>query len=136
MDISEMTPSQLREYAIAKENARNELEARYMDKPANVVELPERKPWERTVEYDGREFDIDMRKLHSREFVLELTKLQGADPESQDFAAQIALFEKAFEGTRAYEQVKAYVTDKCGYEDYIEVLRVEGELFALVDAKN
>lgn len=136
MNIEELSPEELREYAVAKENAREALTARYMDRPANLVELPERKPWERTVEYDGHKFDVDMRKLHSRDFVKKLAGLQGMDAEQQDFGKQIDLFEAVFDGTRAYEQVKAYVTEKCGYEDYIEVLRVEGELFNLVDAKN
>lgn len=136
MNIEELSPEELREYAVAKENAREALTAKYMDRPANLVELPERKPWERTVEYDGHKFDVDMRKLHSRDFVKKLAGLQGMDAEQQDFGKQIDLFEAVFDGTRAYEQVKAYVTEKCGYEDYIEVLRVEGELFNLVDAKN
>lgn len=136
MNIEELSPEELREYAVAKENAREALTARYMDRPANLVELPERKPWERTVEYDGHAFDVDMRKLHSRDFVKKLADLQGMDADQQDFGKQIELFEAVFDGTRAYEQVKAYVTEKCGYEDYIEVLRVEGELFNLVDAKN
>lgn len=136
MNIEELSPEELREYAVAKENAREALIAKYMDRPANLVELPERKPWERTVEYDGHSFDVDMRKLHSRDFVKKLAGLQGMDAEQQDFGKQIDLFEAVFDGTRAYEQVKAYVTEKCGYEDYIEVLRVEGELFNLVDAKN
>lgn len=136
MNIEELSPEELREYAVAKENAREALTAKYMDRPANLVDLPERKPWERTVEYDGHKFDVDMRKLHSRDFVKKLAGLQGVDAEQQDFGKQIDLFEAVFDGTRAYEQVKAYVTEKCGYEDYIEVLRVEGELFNLVDAKN
>ena len=136
MNIEELSPEELREYAVAKENAREALTAKYMDRPANLVELPERKPWERTVEYDGHKFDVDMRKLHSRDFVKKLAGLQGMDAEQQDFGKQIDLFEAVFDGTRAYEQVKAYVTEKCGYEDYIEILRVEGELFNLVDAKN
>lgn len=136
MNIEELSPEELREYAVAKENAREALTAKYMDRPANLVDLPERKPWERTVEYDGHKFDVDMRKLHSRDFVKKLAGLQGMDAEQQDFGKQIDLFEAVFDGTRAYEQVKAYVTEKCGYEDYIEVLRVEGELFNLVDAKN
>lgn len=136
MNIEELSPEELREYAVAKENAREALTARYMDRPANLVELPERKPWERAVEYDGHAFDVDMRKLHSRDFVKKLADLQGMDADQQDFGKQIGLFEAVFDGTRAYEQVKAYVTEKCGYEDYIEILRVEGELFNLVDAKN
>lgn len=136
MNIEELSPEELREYAVAKENAREALTAKYMSRPANLVELPERKPWEKTVEYDGHEFDLDMRKLHSRDFVKKLAALQGVDEEEQGFDKQIELFEAVFDGTRAYEQVKAYVTEKCGYEDYIEVLRVEGELFTLVDVKN
>jgi hypothetical protein len=136
MNIEELSPEELREYAVAKENAREALTAKYMSRPANLVELPERKPWEKTVEYDGYEFDLDMRKLHSRDFVKKLAELQGVDAEEQGFGKQIELFEAVFDGTRAYEQVKAYVIEKCGFEDYIEVLRVEGELFALVDVKN
>jgi hypothetical protein len=136
MNIEELSPEELREYAVAKENAREALTAKYMSRPANLVELPERKPWEKTVEYDGREFDLDMRKLHSRDFVKKLAELQGVDAEEQGFDKQIELFEAVFDSTRAYEQVKAYVIEKCGFEDYIEVLRVEGELFTLVDAKN
>lgn len=97
--------------------------------------MSDKKPWEKTVEYDEHLFDLDMRKLHSREFISELASLQenGEEPSWSD---QIKLFEKVFDGSKAYEQIKEYVTNKYGFEDYIEILRVEGELFALADLKN
>lgn len=136
MDISEMNPDELRAYALEKEQSRENLTAKYMNRPSCVIEPIKQKPWEKTVEYDGRTFDIDMRRFHSRDFIKRISYLQHVNPDSQDFSEQIDLLESVFDGTRAYDQIVAYVIEECGYEDYIKVLNVEGEILNLIDVKN
>lgn len=127
MNIDEMTPEQLREYALAKEQSREGITAKYMAYPAE-----KKQPWEKTVEFEGREYDVDMRKLHSREF---LRRIAEAQNDEMSTAEQMDLFEFVFDGTCA-KQVEATVTETMGYVDYIEVLRIEAGIFEAIDAKN
>lgn len=70
MNIEDMTPEQLREYATAKENQREAITARYMDREPNFKVVQDHKePYEKDVEFEGETYRIDMRRIKSREFI-------------------------------------------------------------------
>ena len=130
MNIDEMTPEELRAYAMEKEQARAAVEARYMDKPMPATR--ERARWEREVEFEGRTYTVDMRRLRSRDF---LKRIVRAQDEELSTAAQMELFDFVFDG-EAGQQVENAVIETVGYADYVEVLRIEAGIFAAVEGKN
>lgn len=133
MGIADMTPDELRELALSKERSERDLRDRYI--PGNSDErAPLPRPWVKKVEFEGEEFPVDMRRLRSREFIGRVAALQD-EGEDATLSDQIALMEAAFDG-ECGKAVEASVERRLGYVDYAEVLRVEGELLALVDAKN
>ncbi len=137
MEIENMTPEELREYAAEKESARKALTDRYMGREPGrndgfKVVTDGAKPWERKVECDGETFWVDMRRLRSREFIRRSAAMQDRDP---SISEQLDLFEFVFEGS-VQEQVERLVERRLGYVDYVEVLEIEGEILELVDAKN
>ena len=57
MNIEDMSPEQLREYATAKENQREAITARYMDREPNFKVVQETKePYEKDVEFEGETY--------------------------------------------------------------------------------
>lgn len=140
MDLDEMTPQELREYADRKDRQRRDLMSRYLQVPsgrpkADVGPMP----WERAVEYEGHEYVVDMRRFKSREFFKRAARIQDErEAGGLSTADAIDFYEYCFGGGEGSvdDQVVATVTKDLGYEDYEEVMRIESALFELVGAKN
>ena len=136
METSERTPEELRRYAAEKEASRADLERRYLN-IAPAAE-PRRAPWEREVEFAGDRYVVDMRPFRSREFFRRAARIndeRAAD--SLSTTDMLDFYEFCFGGEGGVdEQATARVTERLGYEDYQEVLRIEDGIFGLVDAKN
>lgn len=141
MEASEMTPKELRRYAAKKEASRRDLERRYLDmtpaEPAHAAE-PRRAPWEREVEFEGDRYVVDMRPFRSREFFRRAARINDErSAGSMSTTDMLDFYEFCFGGEGGVdEQATARVTERLGYEDYQEVLRIEDGIFGLVDAKN
>lgn len=136
MNIEDMAPEEIREYAAAKERDREELTAKYMGhrtvEPA--PDAPKRDArFIRTVEFEGREYPVDMRRIKSRKTMRELVRLQSQDV--QDGPAMMDLMDYIFEGA-CEEAIVGEVTRKCGFDDYDEILRIESGILEALDLKN
>lgn len=132
MNVEDMTPEQLREYALAKEARREELTARYMDRePAPAIAA--KNPWERDVEFEGETYRVDMRRVKTREFLRAIARFQGAD--DVPIADTLALYDLVF-GGEVDDKVCRVVMAKMGYEDYEEIMRIESGIFEAIDLKN
>lgn len=132
MNVEDMTPEQLREYALAKEARREELTARYMDRePAPAIAA--KNPWERDVEFEGETYRVDMRRVKTREFLRAIARFQGAD--DVPIADTLALYDLVF-GGEVDDKVCRVVVTKMGYEDYEEIMRIESGIFEAIDLKN
>lgn len=132
MNVEDMTPEQLREYALAKEARREELTARYMDRePAPAIAA--KNPWERDVEFEGETYRVDMRRVKTREFLRAIARFQGAD--DVPIADTLALYDLVF-GGEVDDKVCRVVVAKMGYEDYEEIMRIESGIFEAIDLKN
>lgn len=131
-DIINLDPVALR--ALADEKEKAELTAKYMDMPAVG---PAKKPWEKAVEFEGETYYIDMRKPKSRKFLRLFADVQRkAEKGGQaDVSDSLALFDFVFSGG-VDEQVERVVTEKMGYDDFQEILRIEAALFEEIDIKN
>lgn len=141
MEASEMTPEELRRYAAEKEASRRDLERRYLDMaPAAPAPAPgaSRSPWEREVEFEGDRYVVDMRPFRSREFFRRAARINDErSAGSMSTTDMLDFYEFCFGGDGGVdERVTARVTERLGYEDYQEVLRIEDGIFGLVDAKN
>ena len=132
-NIIDLDPSALR--ALAEQKERDALEARYMDIPAPSKAAP--KPWEKPVEFEGETYLVDMRKPKSRKFLKMLADVQRASAKGgkPDLTGTLAMFDFVFAGG-VDEQVERVVTEKMGYDDFQEILRIESALFELIDIKN
>lgn len=144
MDIKDMTPAQLREYAAEKERTANDMRDRYLC----VNESPKLKtvegkkplhPWDREVEFEGETYTVDMRRTKSREFVRLVAAMQKSANQSGDGSAEIAdviaVFDYLF-GGEVDDKVAATVRASKGYDDFEEIMRIEGAIFEAVGAKN
>ena len=138
MNIEDMTPEQLREYALAKEAQREAITARYMDREPNwnVVE-GNKKPYENDIEFEGETYRVDMRRVKSREFVRMFGKLQQYANKGEDapISDTLALYDHVFGGA-ADDKVCDVVERKLGYHDFEEIMRIESALFESIDLKN
>lgn len=132
MNVEDMTPEQLREYALAKEARREELTDRYMGRePAPAIAA--KRPWERDVEFEGETYRVDMRRVKTREFLRSIARFQGAD--DVPIADTLALYDLVF-GGEVDDKVCRVVVAKMGYEDYEEIMRIESGIFEAIDLKN
>ena len=138
MNIEDMTPEQLREYATAKEMQRETVTARYMDREPkfNIVQ-GDKQPYENDVEFEGETYRVDMRRIKSREFIRMFAKFQAYEKRGEDapVADALALYDYVFGGAvdaKVCEVVKA----KMGYDDFEEIMRIENGLFESIDLKN
>ena len=132
MNVEDMTPEQLREYALAKEARREELTARYMGRePAPAIAA--KNPWDRDVEFEGETYRVDMRRVKTREFLRAIARFQGAD--DVPIADTLALYDLVF-GGEVDDKVCRVVVAKMGYEDYEEIMRIESGIFEAIDLKN
>ncbi len=166
MDISEMTPEQLREMAEAKERMRAHLEEQYLNfSPAPVVEFdPAAKrrklePWEKAVEVEGTEYVLDMRRFKSRKVLKEIARAQRDSKKrnrifeeavlsgmSEEEATREANKDVDIEDQLGYlaamlgedveDRVAEAVTAKMGYDDIEEIVRIEQLLIESAQLKN
>ena len=132
-DIESMTTAELREALAVREQQRENIVARYMNRPAEQV-APAKKanPAIRMVEFEGESYPVDMGKLRSRKF---LKLAATVDADNADAATNMELLDLAF-GGECEDAICAAVTAKLGYEDYLEVLRIESGLLEAADLKN
>lgn len=132
-DIDSMTTAELREALAEREQRRENTVARYMNRPAERVAPAKRpNPAIRMVEFEGESYPVDMGRLRSRAF---LKRAAAIDAETTDAAANMELLDLAF-GGECEDAICAAVTAKVGYEDYLEVLRIESGLLEAADLKN
>lgn len=133
MDTNEMTTEELRAALAAREQNREDITARYMNRPAAIL-APKSKPNPAIcmVEFEGREYPVDMARLHGREFLTFATNAQG---KTDDASTQLRMMELAFQG-ETDAAVCAAVVEDMGYEDYLEVLRREAGILEAANVKN
>lgn len=138
MNIEDMTPEQLREYALAKEMQRETITAHYMDREPNftVVE-DDKKPYENDIEFEGETYRVDMRRIRSREFIRMFGKFQQYASKGEDapISDALALYDYVFGGA-VDDKVCEVVERKLGYHDFEEIMRIENALFESIDLKN
>lgn len=134
MDIENMTPDQLREYAKAKEDSRADLMERYIDFKAPK---PVKPGYIRDIEFEGETYGVDMRRFSSRRFVRLVAKLQDAKKADEDAPVSLMLemFDMLFAG-EVDDRVCDVVQAKKGFDDFEEIMRIESALFDEVNAKN
>lgn len=141
MNIEDMTPEQIRAYAVEKERAKDALVSRYMDVPASPrfegPKATEPAPYERDVEFEGETYRVDMRRTKSMRFVRLVGKMQEAAGEKgePDISAVLDMYDYLFGGAVA-DKVAETVREKTGFDDFEETIRVYNALFEAVGAKN
>lgn len=138
MNIEDMTPEQLREYALAKEAQREAITAHYMDrKPEFDIVQGDKQPYENDVEFEGETYRVDMRRIKSREFIRMFATFQDYERKGEDapISCALALYDFVF-GGKVDEKVCEVVKAKMGYEDFEEIMRIENELFNHLEVKN
>lgn len=165
MDVNEMTPEQLREMAESKERMRAHLEEQYLGyKPAILdfdaaAKRQKLEPWQKAVVVEGTEYVLDMRRFKSRKVLKQVAKAQHATQKRNSVyekAIRSGMSEKeatskANEGVSIDEQlgyltvmlgedvedrVAEAVTAKMGYDDFEEIVRIEGLLIEAAHLKN
>ena len=138
MNIEDMTPEQLREYATAKEMQRETITARYMDREPRLSVVPDDKqPYEKDVEFEGETYRVDMRRIKSREFIRMFAEFQDYERKGEDapISCALALYDFVL-GGKVDDKVCEVVKAKMGYEDFEEIMRIENELFNRLEVKN
>lgn len=166
MDVTDMTPEQLRALAESKERIRASLEEEYLDiKSPQVLDFktgakaPARKPWEKDVEVEGVTYTLDMRRFKSRKVLKEIAKAQreaarrakvyaaavkaGKTPDEAERESNegVELDEQlsymtAMLGEDVEDAVAEAVTARMGYDDIEEIMRIEGLLVEAAQLKN
>lgn len=137
MDIENMTPEQIREYAAAREQAREDLTARYMGREKMEV-VPGRGAdgdgrFIRHVDFEGVSYPVDMRRVKCRKTMKGLVRLQSQDaPGGSDM---IDLMDYIFEG-ECEDRIVETVNLSKGFDDYEEILRIESGIIEALDLKN
>lgn len=131
MDFESMTPDEIRAYAARKEAV--ELHRGHIGAVEAARPSEPRQPWERDVEFEGRAYRVDMRRVKSREFFVRVAAIQEAG-ENASFSQQIALFDYIFEPIE--RDVVEAVVEKCGYDDFEEHYRVLSGIFGKLELKN
>lgn len=150
MNIEDMTPEELREYAAEKEARRKALEKRYIgdggseggepptavEKARKPWEKERREPWEKPVEVDGVTYWVDMRTAKSERFVKRLSDVQRELKADGD--AEIALMLDLYEFLLGPEcrHVTEVVTEAVGYDDFVEIYAIKQKIFDSIDLKN
>ena len=145
MNIEDMTPEQLREYAAAKEARCENLTAHYMDRATGEAIDPKPKftmldckqPYENDIECEGETYRVDMRRIKSREFIRMFAEFQDYERKGEDapISCALALYDFVF-GGKVDDKVCEVVKAKMGYEDFEEIMRIENELFNHLEVKN
>lgn len=122
---------------LAKKRAREELTAKYMDRPVRCIHGV--KPYMRAVEFEDNEYFVDMRRVKSMDFLRKLAEAQDAGKAAKDgeipVSLMLGLFDYAFAGSVA-EKVESVVIKKFGYADFAEVMRIYAALFNELELKN
>lgn len=154
MNIENMTPEQLREYAAQKEAMRANLENKYYDGQTSVSEaaakiastvkdidgnvpvIEQHKPWERPIDVDDEIYWIDSRQVYSERFVVKMAEIQryikreGEEP----IADMLELFDLVM-GSES-EHIRNVVIAKTGFDDIREIYRIKEAIFDKLDIKN
>lgn len=142
MNIEDMTPEQLREYAAEKEARKEALEAKYIsDSAANVVEFKPNpvihEPWEQPIEFEGETYWIDMHKINSLRFIRKIAEVQkdarkhGGEVDTFD---ALEVFDFAL-GDEA-QHVEEVVIKAKGFDEFREIYRIKEAIFDKLDIKN
>lgn len=146
MNIDDMTPEQLREYAAEKEARRAALEKRYIsDGRADGIEAEEqqkpwekerRDPWEKPIEVDGVTYWVDMRTAKSERFVKRLSEVQRAL--KADGGSEVPLMLDLYEFVLGAENghITEVVTEAEGYDDFVSIYAIKQRIFEQLDLKN
>lgn len=158
MNIEDMTPEQLREYAAAKEERRAALETRYIsDAPtsaeavlnkgevASVAEAQDKvvlvtpnqhEPYMQPIEFEGETYWIDNRKVYSQTFILKLAKVRRKiDKEGEaDVLDMVELFD--FIMGNENDHITEVATKAKGFDDFREIYRIKEAIFDELDIKN
>lgn len=129
-----MTPEELRAYAADKEARRFSLVDHYMNRMPSPDE-PE--PWEKPVEFEGETYLVDMRRTSSREFLRIFSAYSKTLREAGEAPIDLMfeMLDYVF-GGKVDEKVEKVVRDKLGYDDFIEIFRIESALLDGIEVKN
>ena len=131
-----MTPEQLRAYAAEKERDGKRLYEAYMgmEKP-EPDDGPE--PWENEVEFEGVTYRVDMRRFKDYRMLSKLVSVKRAFDAGEESGGEerFDLIAFAFSGA-VHDRVMEVASEKLGYPDFEEVMRIEGALFEAAQPKN
>ncbi len=94
-----------------------------------------RKPWMRSVEFEGETYEVDMRRLKSREFLRRFATVKAAKDDTAAMVDALDMLDYVF-GEDGVEHIAQVVAAKLGYEDYEEIFRIESGILDVVDLKN
>lgn len=117
MDVNDMTEEQLRAYVGGLQAGQG------------------RAPWMRSVEFEGETYELDMRRLKSREFLRRFAAVKSAGDDAAAMVETLDMLDYVF-GEAGVERIAQVVTAKLGYEDYEEMFRIESGVLDAVDLKN
>lgn len=156
MDIDNMTPEQLREYAAQKEAKAEALKYRYINdcpvsaeqalehEKASVAEAQAKvfalntshESYEKPIEVEGEIYWIDMRKCYSQRFILKMAAVQKTlkNDDEPDISDMLELFD--FIMSNENEHIEQVVIAKTGFDDFREIYRIKEAIFDKVDLKN
>lgn len=141
MNIDDMTPEELREYAAKKEERAQAVREAYLQEtPITPLPTPPA-PWEKRVDIDDLTVWVDMRRMKSRRAVILLNAYNNSIVKHSDGTQQAGITETLnlvdylFSG-EVDRAVEAYVTDKYGYDDAEAIYAIEGRIMEAIDAKN
>lgn len=136
MDIENMTPEQLREYAANKEANKEALKALYYGDDTEQAPVIKHNPWERPVEVEGETYYVDMRRMNDEKSLRYIAELQKeAKGDDTPLALLLDYYEYLFHGS-ALDAIRAHVVANKGYNDGQEILRIESKIYEEVKGKN
>ena len=138
MDISDLTPTELRKLAARKEaasliNSHIKEDAVVVDQvfPAKGNNDPQ--AWEKDVEVDGHIYRIDMRRFKSRDFNKAVLAAQNESGTMQA-EKQLELMDYAFAPNE--DEISQVVENEMGYVDFERYYEICAEIFGKLDLKN
>lgn len=147
MNIEDMTPEQLREYAAMKEARTQQLRADYLQEQSVMPALVEQdptpylQPYEKLVTIDDLTVKVDMRRAKSRRAVILLNAYNNSITTDKDGNRRAALTETLdligyLLAGEVDDAVEAYVVKKYGYDDAEKIYEIEGRIMEQIDLKN
>lgn len=94
--------------------------------------MSDSKQFVRAVEFEGVTYEVDVRRLKSREF---LRRFMAVQRDTDSIVAAVDLLDYVFEGDLG-DSVAATAEANVGYEDYEEIMRIEAGVLEAAGAKN